>query len=552
MERRQTSNQTHCCTAHRKRLDISLRHQYLIDHMTKRTTTKGRSRSLTLKGTDDAAEKDDKIASLQIERRSLRSLKAHPKNPRKHPAKGTPEWEALAASLADDYFDPLILNTRNGMLIGGHLRKKIMISEGKTHADVVVTDCDEKTHIARMIAANKSTGVDDLPRMSDLLAELKSDSAFDIRLTGMTLAQVESITDEAKEKKSSATGDDSGGVKDEDDDDAETSFEIYTQQEIEDDAFTFFREKGFPYRDLSLHRCKQEINRLAALAESSRLRSKVGYHVADTFHKHRFAAAANGSRSPLDSFSDDLQLKRAIRLEMEHGSGRIGETLFSPLLMVRGTQACANFRPAFASLLYREFCLEIENPVVLDTSTGYGGRLVGFMGSNLDGSQYIGIDPNTVTHAGNVKMSEALNFSDRVTLINLPAEDVDVDEYDIRGTCDFAFTSPPYFTKELYSEEATQSCVRYQEATAWRNGFLKKMLQLQFDALKKGATNIVNIADVTVKSELVPLSKWIVEDAIAVGFEFIERRDFEMTRRFGANQKDEVAVEPVFIFRKPD
>jgi ParB-like chromosome segregation protein Spo0J len=512
----------------------------------KRTRTlqsKKQKQSRSVAITEDADDK--KIAALRVERRKLRSLKSHPKNPRKHPKKGSDEYETLHASLSDEYFDPLVFNERNGMLVSGHLRKKIFVADGVVEADVVIVDCDERTHVARMIAANHGAGEDDLPKLSNLIDDLRKEGDFDLRLTGMTIAEV----DEVSTSKKKTPDDDSGGVDTGEED--VSSFEVFAQQEIEDDAFDFFRDRGFPYRDLPIHLCKQEINRLAALPESKRLRSNIAYHVADTYHKHRFHAAASGKRSPLDSFEDDEQLKRAIRLELEFGNGRVSDGLFGSMLLVRGTQSCSNFRPAFASLLYREFCRDLESPVVLDTSTGYGGRLVGFMGSNLQGAHYVGIDPNTVTHAANERMSADLGFDDQVTLINLPAEDVDVDEHDIREACDFAFTSPPYFTKELYSDEDTQSCVRYTEPDEWREGFLKRMLQLQFDALKPDTYNIVNIADVKVSGKFAPLSEWIVEDAIEAGFEFIERRDFEMSRRFGANLSDEVASEPVFVFYKP-
>lgn len=116
----------------------------------------------------------EKIAALRVERRPLVDGKPHPKNPRTHPPEGSPAWEVLRASLAFDYFDPLILNERNGMWVAGHLRQKVMLSDGFTHADVVIVDYDEETHLARLIAANKPIGDwnDDL--LKQLAAELTS------------------------------------------------------------------------------------------------------------------------------------------------------------------------------------------------------------------------------------------------------------------------------------------------------------------------------------------------------------------------------------------
>lgn len=130
-----------------------------------------------------------KIAGLTIKRLPLPSLKPHPRNPRKHPEAGSPEWLVLESSLKHDYFDPLVWNSRNGMLVSGHLRTKVLKHLGFTHADVVIVDYDEPTHIARLMAANKGIGEDDLPAVKSLLGELKELPGFDLAVAGFTLAE---------------------------------------------------------------------------------------------------------------------------------------------------------------------------------------------------------------------------------------------------------------------------------------------------------------------------------------------------------------------------
>ena len=321
------------------------------------------------------------------------------------------------------------------------------------------------------------------------------------------------------------------------------SQDVYTQEQIIDAAFEWFRANGFPYRNLARHVSMQEINRLRRADTDKLINSNVGYHVADTYHPHRFHAAAEGMKSPYESFMDDGLLRRAMALNQEYGN-TLPQDVFGAMLLVSGTQAAANFRPGFAAYLYRQFCP--DNATVLDTSTGYGGRLVGFIGSGRAGF-YIGIDPNVETHAGNLRMAQELGFSDRIELHNLPAEDVPHDV--VAGRCDFAFTSPPYFRKEHYSEDDTQSWKRYPTGDEWRDGFLVPMMALQYVALKPGSFAIVNIADVTIKNKRYPLADWTIDAGRAVGFEFIRRDDFPLTRRFGAGQDDEIATEPVLIFR---
>lgn len=120
------------------------------------------------------------ILELKVERLELGKLRPHPKNPRKHPKPGSPRWEMLRRSLEHDYFDPLVWNSRNGMLVSGHFRRSIMEAMKITQADVVVVDYDEPTHLARMIAANRQAG--------EFEEELLAAISRDIDLAGLDSA----------------------------------------------------------------------------------------------------------------------------------------------------------------------------------------------------------------------------------------------------------------------------------------------------------------------------------------------------------------------------
>lgn len=339
---------------------------------------------------------------------------------------------------------------------------------------------------------------------------------------------------------------------------------VYSDDDLVEAAFDHF-VKEFPYRKMPRHVCMQLINDLATMPTKKLILTIVANTVADVYHPHRFHSPANGMKSPYESWEDPERLKIALRKHLNF-FGRIPSGVFSTLLLVNGTQACANFRPGFALYMYRKHC-----PVggtVLDTSTGYGGRLVGFLASHC--GHYIGVDPSTKTHKGNLRMAKELGGGDRVTLINLPAEDVPHEM--VEGKCDFAFTSPPYFCKELYSDEDTQSWIRYKTGREWREGFLRKMLELQYAALKPGCKTVINIADVTINNRVYPLEKWTVRLAKQIGFRHIgtdriqlspnrwgkhkklttkEIRE-EVRRRGAGEEEDNAAREPVFTFLKPE
>lgn len=473
--------------------------------------------------------------ALEIRRVPLAEIHLDPANARTHNDRNI---HVIRASLQEfGQVEPLVVQKGTGKVIGGNGRLEAMRQLGWSECDIVEIDADRLKATALGIVLNRSAELAewDQDALAGTLRALQAED-FDLESVGFTDAEVDSLYDDLS---SDGEGDGSDPIPDGANVDAPR---IFDDEAIVESAFAWFRENGFPYRSLPIYVCMKEINKLAATDPEKLPRTVVAYQVADTYHRHRFHAAAEGMCSPHDSFCDDASLRKAIRLSLEHH-----KDVETVLWIVNGTQACANFRPGFACKLYRDYCK--PGDTVLDASTGYGGRLVGFMASGIAG-RYIGIDPNVPTHEANRRMAADLGFADRVELLNLPAEDVSHGA--VAGRCDFAFTSPPYFCKEHYGDDATQSWVRYRTAEAWRDGSLAPMLRLQFAALKPGKFAIVNIADVTIRDRSYPLVRWAVAAGIAAGFVHVRTDQFALQRRFGADDDDEVPFEPVVVFRKPD
>lgn len=322
--------------------------------------------------------------------------------------------------------------------------------------------------------------------------------------------------------------------------------ELFSDEDIIETAFKDFRERGFPYPSLPLFECKMQLNKLASLTQRECVHSNVAYRVADTYNKHRFHSSAINMSSPYDSFMNDVRLRKVLSKQYETGKNfEYGYLGFMSL--VNGTQACSNFRPAFARMLYNQHSK--PDSVVFDSSTGYGGRMVGFLASHC--KEYNGVDPNTLTHAANTKLANDLKGEKKITLYNSPIEDLDVSH--LKESCDFSFTSPPYFVKETYSKEDTQSCNRYPKYEDWINGFLRPMMQKQYEVLKKEATCIVNIEDVQVKKKKYALVEPTIQIAKELGFEHIKNDVFMLQPR--TMMKDGVKViehakETVIILKK--
>jgi hypothetical protein len=156
----------------------------------------------------------------------------------------------------------------------------------------------------------------------------------------------------------------------------------------------------------------------------------------------------------------------------------------------------SQFKPSIAKAFYDYF----GSRNILDFSAGWGDRLAGFYGSET-GAYYLGIDPNTLNHPNYKKQKDFyethrsfFEIDKDCDFICAPAEDVDFTDYE--DMFDTVFTSPPYFNVEKYSEEDTQSYIRYKNIDSWNRDFLHKTISKIIPTLKKGGILAINIADV--------------------------------------------------------
>jgi hypothetical protein len=150
-----------------------------------------------------------------------------------------------------------------------------------------------------------------------------------------------------------------------------------------------------------------------------------------------------------------------------------------------GNYMASQFKPSCAKTLYDFF----QAKRVLDLSSGWGDRLVGFLASGAE--SYVGIDPNSELHEPYQKIADFCDTGKETRFICDPAEDADLTGVEV----DFVFTSPPYFDVEKYSEEDTQSWKRYKSKDLWLNNFFLPSLTKAWEALSEGGRIAINIAD---------------------------------------------------------
>lgn len=259
-------------------------------------------------------------------------------------------------------------------------------------------------------------------------------------------------------------------------------------------------------------------------------------------------------------------------------------------------QYAVNFPPLTAKYLYdrytEDFITDNNEPIIVwDPSAGWGGRLVGALTANIDRKLiYLANDPNTdhnvegiVNGKQKTKYHEIYDFIRHNTqrggifpvdhnnfdFWQLGSEDMqfDPDFQRFKGKVSVVFTSPPYFSKEAYSEDNTQSYKRFSRYDSWRDGFLYETLRTAHDWLRVGGYILWNVADATFGGERLPIEADSCKIMSDLGMKHVETLKMSLSQMPGGNRVDTITglpkaknyvkvngiwlkYEPIYVYRK--
>ena len=120
---------------------------------------------------------------------------------------------------------------------------------------------------------------------------------------------------------------------------------------------------------------------------------------------------------------------------------------------------------------------------------------------------------------------------------------------------DLAFSSPPYFNLEKYSDEETQCMVRYRTLDEWFSGYVEPTMQNIYKGLNTDGIFATNIADYKTYGQKEPVEvvqRWI-QTAQTIGFTYDGMIKMMLNTRPGVgNEKLEgrEKYEGVYVFKK--
>lgn len=266
---------------------------------------------------------------------------------------------------------------------------------------------------------------------------------------------------------------------------------------------SYWESTGFPYHTPR----PEELTTLSRIEASQVIQGgvikarQVGQGVCQGVGRHIWEGRSHGSPSPVQLFSDPIQLRAVISFCFQAGQIPNAARLRSALRYWR-RNGVYNFRPSAAKALVDNYCR--VGGVVFDPCAGYGGRMLGTLLSKAR-PRYIGCEPSSASLEGLLRLRQWVasylpEFLDKADIHQTPAE-----EFDFPQGVDMVMTSPPYWKREVYSDEPTQSSSRYTTYASWLTQFWGPVIRKSVEALRTGGWLVLNVDDFTLGGSFYPL-----------------------------------------------
>lgn len=347
--------------------------------------------------------------------------------------------------------------------------------------------------------------------------------------------------------------------------------EMDQREKVAEFIFQKLRQDGFPYPKFEVEDLSKDWSNLQALDTASLTEDGInissfstqGSRLFKHFFPHFFACTEMGKGgqtkfSMVDGFMDDQTLMRVIRNRLgitffyrgvSYPFDMSGDMIRQGFRSMRLAPQTTNFRASVAKYLYDTYCP--QNGTVLDYSLGFGQRFLGAIASDKV-SRYIGVDPWKLQIDSTSTLNEFLGHLDSqkdAKLICNGSENPALGDI-YKESIDFAFSSPPYFDKEVYTvSEHGQAYVdrSYQQ---FITDYWQPTTQNLFKMVKSGGVVGLNIVRTLKKHQI---AQDMLHELQRVGFVLesellMSYAKSHLSGKVGTDNTKK--SEPIFILRK--
>jgi hypothetical protein len=225
--------------------------------------------------------------------------------------------------------------------------------------------------------------------------------------------------------------------------------------------------------------------------------------------------------------------------------------------------------PPFHARFFAETFLPNEGDcLVVDPCAGWGGRLLGIQSVNRTSHiHYVGVDPEKKLKESHDGIQRRIDKYLNRDIKGMRTSKVFYQPFEkwiatasaakMFSNVDLVFTSPPYFSAEIYNTgNKRQSANSYPAYDVWREKFYRALVQGAYDLLKPGGYFVLNIANVASAKYLERDARLLAKD---VGFKNVGFYKLAMSVTPGTKNtvrhsiqvdKKLFKYEPCFCFQK--
>jgi hypothetical protein len=324
-----------------------------------------------------------------------------------------------------------------------------------------------------------------------------------------------------------------------------------------DPIFNFYRNGGFPKAEMTDDEICKDFLSLKSVPLSdieedkiifpyNQAGTKIIKHFSNHFYEVKSGQAPNRP-SMMETFNDDELLKRVIWNRISQNFTITGSMIKQGLGNSKIAYKASIFNSPVAKFLYSKYTK--ENDIIYDYSMGFGQRLLAAL-SIPHKVKYIGVDPLKKTFDSNANIFKKINelfpnLNKEADLFNTGSELFCPEEYENKVS--FAFSSPPYFSLEVYERSEAQA---YNDGNYnnFINGWWKTTVLNIRKLLKDDGFFAINIAEIVLKQNI---AKDMCNVILASGFEKIDQYGMKLSRNENfRNAQGRVKLEPIVIFKK--
>lgn len=196
-----------------------------------------------------------------------------------------------------------------------------------------------------------------------------------------------------------------------------------------------------------------------------------GNQIINHFVKSRLSARVKGHRSLLELWQDENLMRKCIHWQFMNETGVHHSNRFlAAMTFKEGFRTISNLNQGVIVHRIKEYA--IPGGIFFDPCAGWGGRL---LAAHMLGMKYVAIDANRKLVEELKEMAKFIG-SDAEIYWGNSADSRFVNSVLKNRTIDLAFTCPPYFDEEYYSDDKYQSILKYPEREVWEDKFLRRMI----------------------------------------------------------------------------